>query len=155
MGPWLEILPSDPWLLTAVGILGGIMGIPLTPWWAWLGFRCGWQEGFALGWISALAAMTGHFLAFRMAGEKLRQTTWLGLKIQRFQPRQGAKLSRCGKRNGLRAICGDAQQIALVDAELQSGSAVRYVERKCGDSNTARCSAAAMRRRYRVRKCAQ
>ncbi len=83
---WLQQFPANPALLVAVGIVWGISGVPLTPFWAYLGFRCGWREGFALGWVAVLVALAVHFAAFRLLGNRLGQSAWFDALMRRFQP---------------------------------------------------------------------
>ncbi len=69
-GPgWMEALPGDPLILFLVGVGIGLCGIPLTPYWAFLGFRLGGPQGFLVGWLAALTAMAIQFPLLRRLGK--------------------------------------------------------------------------------------
>ena len=66
---WMEALPGDPLILFLVGVGLGLCGIPLTPYWAFLGFRLGGPLGFLVGWLAALTAMAIQFPLLRRLGK--------------------------------------------------------------------------------------
>ncbi len=66
---WMETLPGDPLLLFLVGVGLGLCGVPLTPYWAFLGFRLGGPKGFLVGWLAALTAMAIQFPLLRRLGK--------------------------------------------------------------------------------------
>lgn len=68
---WMESLPGDPWILGLVGVCLGLLGMPLSPYWAFLGFRLGGLQGFLVGWAAALVAMAIQFPLVRWAGKGL------------------------------------------------------------------------------------
>ncbi|MFM8932727.1 MAG: VTT domain-containing protein [Gemmataceae bacterium] len=82
---WLNGVPPNPPILVAIGVLWGLSGVPLTPYWAWLGFRCGWQQGFLLGWLAVVAALAIHFPLLRYLGNKLMGIGWYAEKARRYQ----------------------------------------------------------------------
>lgn len=88
---WMETLPGDPWILALVGVCLGLLGMPLSPYWAFLGFRLGGIQGFLVGWAAALVAMAIQFPLVRRAGrglvDRLKNPT-------PGQNRMWAKLSR-------------------------------------------------------------
>ena len=82
---WLnELQPNHP-LLVVIGVLWGLSGVPLTPYWAWLGFRCGWQQGFLLGWLAVVADLAIHFPLLRYLGDKLLRLRWFADKALWYQ----------------------------------------------------------------------
>lgn len=68
---WLESLPGDPWILGIVGVFLGLLGMPLSPYWVFLGFRLGGVQGFLVGWAAAVIAMAIQFPLVRWAGKGL------------------------------------------------------------------------------------
>lgn len=82
---WLPDFPTNWALLVGIGVGWGLSGIPLTPFWAFLGFRCGWLQGFLVGWVAALTAMAIHFPLFRKLGNKLSASPWFTSRLGRHQ----------------------------------------------------------------------
>ena len=83
---WLQLASTHPAALLLLGIVWGVSGVPLTPYWALLGFRCGWRDGCLLGWVAVMVALAIQFPLFRLAGSKLSQTVWFTAKTRRLQP---------------------------------------------------------------------
>lgn len=68
---WLDSFPGDPWILGLVGVFLGLFGMPLSPYWVYLGLRLGGIQGFLVGWGAALVAMAIQFPLVRWAGKGL------------------------------------------------------------------------------------
>lgn len=83
---WLNELQPNQALLVVIGVLWGLSGVPLTPYWAWLGFRCGWHQGFLLGWLAVVAALAIHFPLLRYLGDKLLRFRWFADKGRGTNP---------------------------------------------------------------------
>ena len=81
----MNAFPSHPPVLVAIGVLWGLSGIPLTPFWAFLGFRCGWQQGFLLGWLATVVALAIHYPMLKYLGTKLMGLDWYAEKANRYQ----------------------------------------------------------------------
>ncbi len=64
-------LPHDPWILGAVVLALGIAGVPMSPLWAFLGYRLGFLQGTLIGWTAAVLAAGMQFQLLRSLGSRL------------------------------------------------------------------------------------